>query len=113
MDLVAEPGAHEGADRVAGVARRGSSGSSAARSLAPPRQQRGCAASAQRCRPGTPSSRPSGIGCRPSYQTAAVAAVGDVSSVAEPDVAGERGGVGHAGEEGVGALVDGRQPGER
>ena len=82
MDLVAEAAADERADRVVRVTAAGSSGSAAARSL--PRTDSKPVVARRAMPVGTPSSRPSGIGCRPSCHTAAVAAVGDVEVEVEP-----------------------------
>ena len=86
--LVAEAGAHEGADRVVGVG-AGSSGSRAARSL--PFQLSSDVVTNGRTEAGTPSTMPPGIGCSRSCHTIAVAGVGVARSPAvEPDRAGER-----------------------
>ncbi len=61
---------------------RGSSGSSAARAL--PRHDSSLVVASGRSRPGTPRRSPSGIGCRPSRQTAAPTGSGETRSSPSP-----------------------------
>ena len=112
VDLVAEPAAHERADRVVGVAAAGQQRLERGAQLAAPPTAGRCVA--RRSDVGRHAEQqPSGIGCSPSNHTAAVAPVGDVSSSPRPTARASAVACGHAGEEGVGALVDGGQPGER
>ena len=109
VDLVAEAAADERADRVVRVVAAGEQRLGGGSELAPERQQPG---GRQPCDVGRHAEQdtlrdrvqpvvPDGCGRRGRRRQV------------ELERAGEIGGVGHAGEEGVGALVDGRQPGER
>ena len=91
---------------------RGRNGSAAARSL--PLQLSSDVVTNGRTEAGTPSTIPPGIGCSPSCQTIAVA-VGRRRHFArpQPDLAGERDGMRHPPQVGVGSFVDVVEPAER